>query len=101
MGAVLFAQRAAGELAVTGVGPITMASFPNSELTGQEKRVAALAAEGMTNTEISGQLFISGSTVDYHLSKVFHKLQITSRRRIKGKLQDDLEIGNIGPAVGH
>lgn len=86
MGAVSFAQRAAGELAVAGVGPVAISTLSNLELTGQEKRVAGLAAEGMTNTEISEQLFISGSTVDYHLSKIFHKLQITSRRRIKEKL---------------
>jgi DNA-binding CsgD family transcriptional regulator len=88
MGAAAFAQRAALELAASGAKPLVTSTVQRSALTPQERHVAELAAQGMTNSEISEQLFISISTVDYHLSKVFRKLEITSRRRLKDKIYD-------------
>jgi DNA-binding CsgD family transcriptional regulator len=86
MGASAFAQRAALELAATGLKPIVRSTNNPSELTRQERRVAEHAAQGMTNSEISELMFISSSTVDYHLTKVLRKLQVTSRRKIREKL---------------
>lgn len=83
MGIAGFAERARRELLATGevVRPRAVDSF--AQLTAQETQIARLARDGMTNQEISTHLFISPRTVEWHLSNVFTKLAITSRKDLR------------------
>jgi DNA-binding CsgD family transcriptional regulator len=85
-----FAERARRELSATGETVRKRTVETQDVLTPQEVQVAQLAADGHTNPEIGAQLFISRRTAEYHLSKVFTKLAISSRRQLRGAL-DQLE----------
>ena len=62
-------------------GPVRVPD-PAAKLSDSERRVAVLAARGMTNREISTELFITVSTVEQHLTRVYKKLDITSRQEL-------------------
>jgi DNA-binding CsgD family transcriptional regulator len=85
-GAESFARQAASELRASGERARKRTPETELDLTPQEGRVANLAADGLSNSEIAAQLFISPGTVEYHLSKVFRKLGITSRTQLASRL---------------
>ena len=87
-GADAFAERARRELLATGETVRRRATETRDVLTPQETQIAYLAGEGHTNPEIGAQLFISPRTVEYHLRKVFEKLDISSRKALRGALPD-------------
>jgi DNA-binding CsgD family transcriptional regulator len=92
-GAQAFADRAQRELAATGETARTRTDATRDVLTPQEAQIARLARDGLSNPEIGAQLFISPRTAQYHLRKVFQKLDITSRNQL-GRVPE----GRLGPA---
>jgi DNA-binding CsgD family transcriptional regulator len=81
-----FAERARVELEATGEHARKRIVETRDDLTPREAQVSRLAADGATNQEIGAQLFISPSTVDYHLRKAFRKLGVKSRHQLKQHL---------------
>jgi DNA-binding CsgD family transcriptional regulator len=89
MGMEGFAERARRELLATGETVRKRTAETLTDLTSQEAHIAKLAREGLSNPEISTRLFISPRTVQYHLSKVFTKLGISSRGQLHRVLPGD------------
>src|SRR5918999_513840 len=81
-----FAERARIELEATGEHARKRRVETLGDLTPQEAQISRLAAGGHTNREIASQLFISPSTVEYHLRKVFRKLGVKSRTQLANRL---------------
>ncbi|HUD37107.1 MAG TPA: LuxR C-terminal-related transcriptional regulator [Streptosporangiaceae bacterium] len=94
LGAWPFAERCASDLEVCG---IKMPGQPGNQpgdrahavLSSRERKIASLAAEGLTNQEISAEVFVSAKTVEYHLGNVFAKLGISSRRQLQARLGEE------------
>ena len=82
MGIEAFASRADRELLATGERARKRTVETREDLTAQELQIARLARDGLSNPEIGARLFISPRTVEYHLHKVFTKLDIRSRNQL-------------------
>ncbi len=89
MGVEAFAERARRELVATGETVRKRRLETAADLTAQETQVARLAGDGFSNQEIGARLFVSPRTVQYHLRKVFQKLDITSRGQLHRVLPSD------------
>jgi DNA-binding CsgD family transcriptional regulator len=89
MGADAFAERAQVELLATGERARQRTAGTESELTPQEAQIARLVSGGDSNRDIAARLFLSPSTVDYHLRKVFRKTGVTSRTQLARAMADD------------
>jgi DNA-binding CsgD family transcriptional regulator len=82
MGAEGFAERARVEMLATGGRARKRTEDTANDLTPQEAKISRLVGEGAGNREIAEALFISSSTVEYHLHKVFRKLGVSSRTQL-------------------
>jgi DNA-binding NarL/FixJ family response regulator len=91
MGLEAFAARAARELLATGERARKRTAETREDLTAQEAQVARLARDGLSNPAIGARLFISARTVEYHLHKVFSKLNIRSRTELAFALPQEAD----------
>jgi DNA-binding CsgD family transcriptional regulator len=86
MGIEAFAERARRELLATGERARKRTLETRDDLTAQERQIAELARDRLSNPEIGARLFLSPRTVEWHLRKVFGKLGIHSRRELAAAL---------------
>jgi DNA-binding CsgD family transcriptional regulator len=82
VGAFGLAERANAEIAATGARPRRVLQTGLDALTASERRVAQLAADGLSNKEIAQTLFVTIKTVEVHLSHAYRKLDISSRAQL-------------------
>jgi ATP/maltotriose-dependent transcriptional regulator MalT len=99
IGMEAFAERARRELLATGerVRKRSPDSSTSDELTAQERQIALLVRDGLSNPEVGARLFLSPRTVEWHLRKIFGKLSISSRKQ----LRDALRKMDLTPASGN
>jgi DNA-binding CsgD family transcriptional regulator len=86
MGMEAFAERTRRELLATGEIVRKRTMDTHDELTRQEKQIALMARDGLSNPEVGARLFLSPRTVEWHLRKVFAKLNISSRKELRTAL---------------
>jgi ATP/maltotriose-dependent transcriptional regulator MalT len=91
IGMEAFAERTRREIQATGEHVRRRSVETRDALTAQELQIARLAGDGLTNPEIGARLFLSRRTVEWHLRKVFEKLEIGSRRELPAGLRDARE----------
>ena len=96
IGMEAFSERARRELLATGEKVRKRSPETRGELTPQEEQIARLARDGLSNPEIGAHLFVSARTVEWHLSTVFAKLGITSRRQLGDVLPEDGRLAGGG-----
>ena len=98
-GARALAERAHEELVATGARPRKIVRAGLDALTSSERRVARMAAEGLTNKEIAQALFVTVRTVEAHLHHTYQKLEISSRNELGAALEPSREEARNRPEV--
>ena len=98
MGTAALADRANRELVATGEHARKRSVETRDDLTPQEAQIARLARDGLSNADIGARLFLSQSTIAYHLRNVFSKVNIASRHELAHVLPDGLNSAESIPA---
>jgi len=98
IGASILADRAHDELVAAGARPRRDRRLLSGResLTASEDRIAALAADGLTNREIAQRQFVTVKAVEWHLSNVYRKLDISSRDELAGALGEEPQVITLG-----
>ncbi len=96
-GATLLAEQAHEELIATGARPRRTVRTGAASLTPSERRVAVMAAEGLSNREIAQALFVTLRTIEMHLSNAFRKLDVSSRTQLPAALGGDERAPAVAP----
>src|SRR5919108_6017544 len=86
-GAIPLAERARTELKALGARPRRLLLTGLASLTASERRVAQMAAQGLSNPEIAQTLFVTRKTVEKHLGNVYAKLEISERENLSRALE--------------
>jgi ATP/maltotriose-dependent transcriptional regulator MalT len=94
MGTEAFTERSRRELLATGETARKRTVESRGQLTAQEAQIARFARDGLSNPEIGSRLFISPRTVEYHLHKVFSKLNISSRTQLHRALPSEPHVAH-------
>ena len=87
IGMEAFAERARRELQASGEKVRKRTVETRDDLTAQERQIARLAGDGLSNPAIAARLFLSPRTVEWHLRKVFAKLGLGSRKELRAALR--------------
>jgi DNA-binding CsgD family transcriptional regulator len=86
----MLTERAEAELRAAGARPRRLALSGSDSLTASERRVAGLAAAGLSNRQIAQQLFVTVNTVESHLRHSYVKLGVHSRGELPAALSGDV-----------
>ena len=89
LGATVLVREANEELHAAGARPRRIALSGVDSMTPQERRVADMAAQGMSNRDIAQALFVTPRAIEWHLSNAYQKLAIRSRRELRAALAAD------------
>jgi DNA-binding CsgD family transcriptional regulator len=96
IGAEPWAERARGELRASGETARRRGPDATATLTAQERQIAAMVGQGLTNKEVAAQLYLSPRTIDAHLRNVFGKLGISSRRELRDRARGGPAPATVG-----
>ena len=98
-GATALAQTAREELRATGARPRRLMLSGPDALTATERRIAQMAATGLTNKQIAQDLFVTTRTVETHLRHSYQKLDISSRAQLAEALRENGSVGDSTAVV--
>lgn len=98
-GAAGLAGPAHEELVAAGAQPRRLRITGADALTATERRIAAMAAQGMTNRSVAQALFVSEKTVETHLGHAYRKLGISSRTHLASALGPRADLGGGGSEI--